>query len=282
MQRNREKNGLFHNLESASPHDGGTTVNFELSLFGRSMRLDVPASDEPMRLADIVPLAWSICDQLVNRTIEHIQADGETPSCHRGCGACCRYAVPLSVPEAFRLREDISAMPARQRAKTEKLFAKAVTRIVQAGRPEIPTNSSDQGDSSPVKALAQWYASMDMPCPLLMNECCDFYSFRPTACREHLVTSSPACCIGNNPDTGSRVAMPFSVTTALAMLAEEMEGLPFQAIIMTTALQWCDDNAARAQRTWPGRELIQRFADILQKLADQGERKSQTAATNAA
>lgn len=282
MQRTRENNGRLHALVSASQHGGDSTVNFEFSLFGKSLRLDVPASDEPMRLADIVPLAWSICDQLVNQTIENVQADGEAPSCGRGCGACCRYAVPLSVPEAFRLREDISAMPTRQRAKTEKLFAKAVTHIVEAGRPEIPTDTSDKGDSGPVKAMAKWYAAMDMPCPLLMNECCDFYSARPTACREHLVTSNPACCIGNNPDTGSRVAMPFSVTNALAMLAAEVEGLPFQAIIMTTALQWCEDNAARAQRTWPGRELIQRFADILQKLADKGERKRQTAATNAA
>jgi len=175
------------------------------------------------------------------------------------------------VPEAFRLREDVSAMPAGQRARTEKLFAKAVTRIVRSGWPEIPTPTSNHNHSDPVKALAQWYASMNMPCPLLMNECCDFYSTRPTACREHLVTSNPAFCIGNNPDTGSRVAMPFSVTTALAMLAEEMEDLPFQAIIMTTALQWCDDNAARAKRTWPGRELIQRFADILKRVSEQAK-----------
>ena len=76
--------------------------------------------------------------------------------------------------------------------------------------------------------------------------------------------------------------MPFSLTTALAMLAEEMEGLPLQTIIMTTALQWCSDNAARAERTWPGREIVQRFADILQELADQGEQTRQPAATNAA
>jgi len=169
-------------------------------------------------------------------------------------------------------------MPAKQRARTEKLFTKAVTRIVQAGRPEIPTNTSDKDNSSSVKALTQWYAAMDMPCPLLINECCDFYASRPTACREHLVTSSPVFCAGNNPATGNIVTMPFSVTNALAMLAEEMEGLPFEAVIMTTALQWCDDNTARAQRTWPGRELIQRFTDILQKLADQAEQQRQSAA----
>ncbi len=261
--------------------DGHSTVSIELGLFGRPLRLTATASDQPMRLADVVPLARSICDQVVHRTIEHIQAGGEAPSCHRGCGACCRYIVPLSVPEAFRLHEDISAMPAEQRARAEELFAKAVTRIVQAGPPDIPTDETAQDDSGPANAMAQWYATLDMPCPLLIDQCCDSYSIRPTACREHLVTSKPAFCAGNDPATGNLVAMPFSVTQALAMLAANMEGSHFEAVLMPTALQWCSDNAVRAQLAWPGRKLVQRFANILQQLADRAERQRQ-AADNAA
>lgn len=263
---------------------GPSTVTIEFRLFGQPLRLSTTASEKPMRLAEIVPLAWAVCDHIVHRTVQFTQASGRVPSCHRGCDACCRYAVPLSVPEAMRLGQDVAALPAGQRARIEKLFHQAVARIVQAGPPAIPAtpaNADPTGGADGNKALhamAQWYSSLDMPCPLLLERCCDFYSCRPTACREHLAISRSALYAGNNPAAGELVPLPVSVTHALGLLAAEMEGSPVEAILMPAALAWCRDNAARTNAAWPGRMLLERFAAILRRLADQAEQKRRDAA----
>ena len=263
---------------------GQSAVTIEFCLFGQPLRLSTTASDQPMRLAEIVPLAWTVCDHIVHRTVQFTQARGRMPSCHRGCDACCRYAVPLSVPEAMRLGQDVAALPAGPRARIEKLFHQAVARIVQAGPPAIPAGPADAcgpgraDNAKALHAMAQWYSSLDMPCPLLVQRCCDFYSCRPTACREHLAASQSALCAGNNPATGELVPMPVSVTHALSLLAAEMEGPPVEAILMPAALAWCRDNAARTNAAWPGRVLLERFAAILQHLAGQAEQKRRDAA----
>ncbi len=141
-------------------------------------------------------------------------------------------------------------------------------RIVAAGQPCIPGESDSETDSDGIREMAQWYTSLNVPCPLLTGECCSVYPLRPTACREHLVTSKPVFCAGNDPTTGSLLDTPFSVTVALATLASEMENMPLESVIMTTALNWCDENTTRTQRTWPVQTLVTRFADIIRRMAD--------------
>ena len=45
------------------------------------------------------------------------------------------------------------------------------------------------------------------------------------------------------------------------------------AVLLPATLAWCGDNADRANAAWPARVLLERFADILRRLADQAEQK---------
>ena len=48
---------------------------------------------------------------VVGVAVEDAVAEGETISCKKGCGACCRQLVPISQVEARRIRDLVEAMP---------------------------------------------------------------------------------------------------------------------------------------------------------------------------
>lgn len=238
---------------SASAHTGrgvttaGATapckvVAIDLHVFGQPLMMTTSVPNTPMRLADVVPLAWSVSDQLVRRALLHAQQAGYTPPRHRGCAACCRYAVPLSVPEAFRLLDDVAAMPPQRQAGAEATFDADLGRMLQAGPP--PEGGTGTGQET-LEAFARWYASIDIACPFLAGEVCDIYPSRPTACREHLVTSPPASCRDADPAAGAALALPFSAAHALGILAAELEGTEVESILLPTVLPWSADNTDR-------------------------------------
>ena len=265
-------------------------VGIDLHVFGQPLSLTTAVPGGPMRLADLVPLAWSVSDQLVRRGLLVAQGAGHMPPCHRGCAACCRYAVPLSVPEAFRLADDVAALPPGRRALAEKTFAAAVGRILQAGPPpgadteataqpaatcapaaRARTQSASQAAGETRQAglqtFAHWYASIDIACPFLMGDVCDIYPSRPTACREHMVTSAPQLCRDADPAAGAALPLPFSLAHALGVLAAELEGTEVESILLPTVLSWTALAPARSHRRWPGPAMVEHFAAILRRLS---------------
>jgi Fe-S-cluster containining protein len=239
-------------------------VAIDLHVFGRPLTMTTAVPDAPMRLADVVPLAWSVSDQLVRRGLLHAQQAGHMPPCHRGCAACCRYAVPLSVPEAFRLLDDVAFLPPERQAGVETTFDAALGRMLHAGPP--PAAGGADGQAA-LHTFARWYASIDIACPFLAGEVCDIYPSRPTACREHMVMSPAALCRNPDPAAGTALALPFSLAHALGILAAELEGTEVESILLPTVLPWSAANLARSHRRWPGPAMVEHFAAILRRLS---------------
>jgi Fe-S-cluster containining protein len=240
-------------------------VAIDLRVFGQSLTMTTAVPQAPMRLADMVPLAWSVSDQLVRRALLNAQQAGHMPPCHRSCAACCRYAVPLSVPEAFRLLDDVASLPPDRQAGVERTFDAALGRLLQAGPPPEAA-----AEPARLHAFAQWYASIDTACPFLVRQVCDIYPTRPTACREHMVTSPPDFCRDADPASGALLPLPFSLAHALGMLASELEGTEVESILLPTLLPWSAHNAARSLRRWPGPPMVEHFAAILRRLSAAG------------
>lgn len=225
------------------------------------------------RLPDVMPLARAICDEFVRRIIRGVSDAGRKITCSKGCGACCSsFLVPMTVPEAMRLMEDIQAIPPAQKRRLEPRFLQAEKKLVEsdlAGQLES-LDPNDPASTVGQRELAgKWWSENRFPCPLLKDESCGLYRSRPMPCREFLALSDPACCASN---TETRVRRPFSMHQVVSTWAAEFEGTRPTLVLMANLLGWWQHNAERAQRSWPGAILVRRLMEILAETARRAEK----------
>jgi len=213
------------------------------------------------RLADIASVAQKLATQWAMARMGTLESEGKTVTCSKGCGACCRYLVPMAIPEALALFEVVTALPAHKRVPIVARFAAAARKVIESPPPP-PTFGQAAGQS-----VGQWFQTLNLPCAVLVDGICDVYPHRPIACREHMVTSDPADCHGHNPDVGTAAEVPFSILDALCQLTAELcDQDDIEAVMMPVAMQWARINAPLARRTWRAVDVFQRFADILNDL----------------
>jgi len=243
-------------IESHVPYLGQVAV----------FRVAVPASSA--RLQDAAGLARAICDHLVRRIIRGVEDAGGKITCSKGCGACCSsFLVPMTVPEAIRLIEDLQALPQRQRRRLEPLFLKAERKLAEsdlAGKMAALDPDDPAGTAAQRELAGKWWSENRFPCPMLSGNACGLYRSRPIPCREFLALSDPRCCATN---TETRVGRPFSMHQVVSAWAAEFEGTRPTLVLMANLLGWWQHNAERARRTWPAAILIRRLMEILTETA---------------
>ena len=191
---------------------GPAGIDARIEAFGYPIRLKVAVQDRLAGLADFVPLARQIADQIASAARRRAAAAGHPATCREGCAACCRHPVPVSAPEAGRLGQEIQALPAQERAIVERRFRAAAGVILESDILE-----KTRGDGG-LDRISEWYWALKLDCPLLENDRCRLYDRRPLACREHLVTSPPAGCGQVNGPSVS-LTPPVSVAECLPELA---------------------------------------------------------------
>jgi len=158
-----------------------------------------------MGLAELAKHAGALVEAIAPELNGPLAARGQTVSCAKGCGACCRQAVPLSPADALLLDEVIAGMPQDRRAEIEAGFAHIEQALREADLFEAP-----------LLDRAAEYFSLRLPCPFLSEEACGVHPHRPLVCREYLV-SSPAEWCGNPFGCSVRmVDLPVSVGEAVA------------------------------------------------------------------
>ncbi len=251
-------------IESQVPYLGRTVV----------FRAAVPAG--PATLQDAAPLARAICDAFVRQVIRAVEDAGGKITCSKGCGACCSsFLVPMTVPEAIRLVEDLQALSPRDRRRLEPLFIKAEQKLAESG---LAGQMASLDPNDPASTIQQrelagkWWSENRFPCPMLSGDTCGLYRSRPIPCREFLALSDPRCCATN---TETRVRRPFSMHQVVAAWAAEFEGTRPTLVLMANLLGWWQHNAERASRTWPGPILIRRLMEILANTAQQAAKTFQ-------
>ncbi|MHC4595186.1 MAG: YkgJ family cysteine cluster protein [Planctomycetota bacterium] len=245
-------------------------IGLELDILGKEVNFSIGVGKGQAGLADIVPLARTLCAEIIDVVLESIRGDGGRIPCCKGCAACCsRYLVPLSVPEALRLKEEISAAPGYRRESMSKACLLAARRILSQEPPEPFVGQQAQvSPASPadLDLVSDWYTGLKLPCPFLYNGVCTIYEQRPLACREYFVNGSAEACRGQR-GIAEVVEMPVQVPNALAQLASELEGTSVEAVILPLALVWCEDNPDRAERTWPAAMMVRRFVELVKAMA---------------
>jgi hypothetical protein len=213
-----------------------------------------------------VPLARHLADVTSRRLAAMACQSGLTVPCRKGCTGCCHYFLPLSIPEAMRLWDDVSALPAWRQHAVLGAFNHAAGRLLKASPPPCGQGADDRGDAVGLTGLSQWYQNLQIACPLLAANLCGMYPRRPIACRAFLVaglvaTSSDPC------SSAKIVPTPVDLVHALGLLAARLEGTPVEAVAMPMTLAWAMENRSRRQRTFPARMLVETFVTIVRNLA---------------
>ena len=217
------------------PPAGTVRLEVEIPVHDEALRIVADVPETPLRMSDVMPLAYQICDRIVAASVRHGETGDESVQCRKGCAACCIQPVVISVPEAFRLIADIASLEADRARRVEEALAAAQKRLAAPGPPA-------------------------KPCPLLADSACSVYPFRPCVCRAFLATSPPPLCC----TYGTHILpVPVDVSSALRRWAAELEGAAPTSVLLSDALRWCNENDARNRRTWPAPQMVRQLFDAL-------------------
>ncbi len=176
------------------------------------------------------------------------EIQGESVSCRKGCGACCRQVVPLTPPEALMLIEDLDAEVITRKRNLLRRFRKIAKRLQSEGM-----------DRLPLFHHARDYFRLGMPCPFLEDESCSIHTRRPLVCREHLVVSPAENCADFPSRFVRLLPIALSVRDALEELSAECAGTGRETIPLSRSLEWAKANKALALRTWDSGWLFDRL-----------------------
>jgi Fe-S-cluster containining protein len=237
--------------------DETATATIVLSVGGERFdaRMTVPAG--PTSPSRLLPTFRALANAVVDLGVEKARLEGETVSCARGCGACCRQLVPISPAEAAAIRELVEGLPAERRATIEGRFARARERLSRAGFLERLLGTLPL-DAGAYDRFGLDYFHLGIPCPFLEDESCSIYEDRPIICREYLVTSDPVHCANPAKETVRCVEIPAKVSKAVGRLdmAVGPPRRPWVALVL--APEW-----ARAHPEPPptrtGPQLVEQF-----------------------
>ncbi len=243
-------------MSASESHD---TFRLSLPTPAGELRAEVTVPTSFIPVSDIVPLMRSLGEQALKLEEAKQQRAGQTPSCQKGCAACCRMLVPVSPPEAFALRGIIERLPAPQRDRIRDRLATIrnalnedglLGRLVQLSETRMQLSDED------VEPVNRAYYAKRLPCPFLEDEACSIYEFRPAACRELLVTSPAEFCqdIARNPIQA--LSMPFRTGTVLSLLWAKITGGPVRLIPLPLALDWADRHAQENPASHTGEQLL--------------------------
>ncbi len=205
----------------------------------------------------LLPALRTTADAFVAYGAEMSVTAGKPVSCAKGCGACCRQLVPLARAEARQLATLIEELPEPRRAVVKERFAEALRRVEAAGL--LPSLMGRTGRlAGEAIDLGLDYFRLGIACPFLEDESCSIYHERPIACREYLVSSSPAFCAAPTAETIDTIPLP---TRVWAAIAREESGIPnsdpASCVPLVIAPVWAARNPEPG-KPGPGPETLQK------------------------
>lgn len=244
-----------------APEAGPRTLQIDLeTAFGRIKgNLAVPPGK--VRLSELAWNAMAIDEKLVGMAVSAESRQGRPVSCAKGCGACCRQAVPLSPAEAFMIADLVASMPVDRKQRVLERFGDAGERLRSAGFGDRSlAGTASEGD---ILELGMDYFRLGIPCPFLENESCSIHPNRPSACREYLVTSPASHC--SDPASNPVRAVPTagSLTEALSKLSALVLGGEPKVVPMTLALEWAMANREAGRERYDAAALMAALVGFL-------------------
>jgi Fe-S-cluster containining protein len=226
-------------------------------------------------VTQIVPLLRRLGQQAQALEQQRTTATSQAISCTKGCAACCRMLVPVSVPEAFALRDMVATLPESRRTSIHRALAGTAARLEQAGLlaqlQQVAETDRPITDDM-MEPINRAYYALKLPCPFLENEACSIYEDRPAACRELLVTSPADWCQDMVNKPVRAIPVPLRVSTILGLLWSDLSSSQPRLIPLPLALDWAERHANDNRAGWKARDLLDRALDTIWKFLSQSSK----------
>lgn len=247
-----------------SPAPGSSvtaTVRFGAGPWHMETNVTVPSG--PTRLRQMLPMVQDLSDSMVSAVCQDVEKHGQSVSCKKGCGACCRQMVPISQVEARAIRDLVDRLPEPRRSEIRTRFADACRRLSDQGLLE-KVRRRDQWTDEDYKSTSDAYFSQRIACPFLEEESCSIHPDRPISCREYLVTSPPEHCAQPRGGKVQVLPLPFRLWWGLARFDRPPDDARYVAWVpLVLALEWVGEHPDE-EIPRPGPELV---AQLFEKLA---------------
>jgi Fe-S-cluster containining protein len=221
----------------------------------------LPLPDGPVPFVYWLPFLRALADRSVAHAEAKAKAAGRSVSCARGCGACCRQLVGISLIEAQALAALVEAMPEPRRSAVRARFEAVKARTDESGLYELDREDPTPAMESPIASTpdeglsAAWFA-LRVACPFLENESCSIYEARPLVCREHLVTSPSVVCSRPFVEPVERLDVFGLFAPRLAAAVHKLTGVSAKTIPLVMSLDMPPIIDAALSREFPPLESL--------------------------
>jgi len=246
-------------MSAAGSGEGGAgrpeVLAMDIETAHGSLRGMLAVPPRQLRLPELALNFMGISNKLTDLAVAHEAREGRNVSCQKGCGACCRQLVPVSPPEAWMLADVVAGMPPARQAEIRASFAAAAAGLESSGIKA--TLAARLESAEQMLTVAVQYFRLQMACPFLRDESCSIHPYRPSICREYMVTSPAENCaqLGRGPI--ARVPVSVRLSEALANLTGKLLGTEPEVIPLPLALEWAEAHREDGARTWDARVLIE-------------------------
>lgn len=263
---------------AASPKTG--VARFTLNVQGRAIEVSTELPEGPVPALALLPVLQGLSNSLSEMTVERAARAGKPLSCHDGCGACCRHAVPIAPAEARLLSEWMAAMPGERRSVLRERFRRAAERLEESGIAQEIRDARGGGDSgsgsggggrAAMHDLGMRYFALGIACPFLEEERCSIYEIRPMRCREYLVVSPAENCAEPASHEIVSVKPPVLLSQILERWSTDGDQQAQELVLLTMLDEWMANHPAQddqPHRTAP--ELLGEFLRAFARDAQAG------------
>ncbi len=244
----------------------------EIEICGEPVSMQIDIRGQKATLMDLIPLARSLVAQTVQIVLKQTLKAGSSIPCAKGCSACCFHLIPLSIPEAVYLAEEVMGMSSEWCTEIERRCWEIASQAEQSFS-DFATKNTIRSLQD-VHKIGNWFQGLKLACPFLMDHRCLIYTSRPGICREWLVTGTALECLSGIVTDNMILQMAGSMTSALAQLTANLQQCQEEIIPLYLMFKCRSDNMNLFSRTWPSIYLIDEYVKTVVRLQ---ERKARNA-----
>lgn len=221
----------------------GAPIRIDLQTSDWAVQASLSVPTQPAPIETWLPFLQALADRAAEVAEEAAGRAGKRVSCKKGCAACCRQLIVISLVEARALAKFVADMPEPRQSEIRARFAQAARRFAEIGALERDISGDQDSVEFPLietdrqRLGAAWF-SRQIACPFLENESCGVYESRPLVCREYQVTSPSEACSRLYRVPVERIETSAPLGQSLARATGKIAGVPVAMIPLVMALQW--------------------------------------------
>lgn len=220
------------------------TGKVEITLDGQPLKMEMTVPAFTVKPQRMLPVFQQMTNSFVDIGIGQAHSRGESISCKKGCGACCRQPVPLAEIEAYQIAELVAQMPEPRQTAVKERFEKAFAHFAEIGWFERLGEAATQTPREQEQVVTDYFRE-GIPCPFLVDESCSIHQDRPLACREYLVTSPAENCSSPTQETVDKIPLPVNAAVKILPLGQTKVITGVNFIPLVLALKWVEMNEDR-------------------------------------